>query len=90
MSSTTCIGAEAFANIEAIVGVDLPDCLSEIHERAFANCVQLEMIRIPDSVTSIAEDAFVGCDSLRIYCNAGSVAAKFASAHSIQMETLSR
>ena len=53
--------------------------ITEIGDQAFINCFRLEKVTIPKTVTKISKSAFYGCsDSLLIYGEKGSAAAKFA------------
>ncbi len=60
----TAIGAWAFAGVEGLVSVELPDGILEVKNSAFANCLDLRRISIPASVKSIGEFAFYGCHAL--------------------------
>lgn len=60
----TCIERHAFADMESLGFVDIPETMEEIYDDAFAGCKSLISIRIPKSVTFIAPGAFRGCDKL--------------------------
>ncbi len=62
----TSIEEEAFANMEQLKIVDLPDSVTEIKARAFENCSNLQGI-VSETVTDIfvGEGAFDGCEALR-------------------------
>lgn len=61
----TAIGKGAFANINNLKSITIPDSITTIGDNAFRGCVNLENVDIPDSVTSIGKNAFIGCNSLR-------------------------
>jgi hypothetical protein len=58
------IGFEAFAHLENLTEVTLPESLLIIGEDAFESCIHLETINIPEGVTEIAYGAFRDCVNL--------------------------
>ena len=66
------IGANAFANCDALRGIFLPDGVTTIGSGAFSGCGALEAICIPDSVRQIGDGAFSGCEGLRFIFYSGS------------------
>ena len=64
--------------------------ITEIGEQAFLNCFRLEKVTIPATVTKISKSAFYGCsDSLVIYGEKGSAAAKFADKYGYSFKEVS-
>lgn len=64
--------------------------ITKIGEQAFLNCFRLEKVTIPATVTEISESAFYGCsDSLVIYGEKGSAAAKFADKYGYSFKEVS-
>ena len=61
----TKLGVSAFAGMDHVVSVELPDTLTLIDNSCFAGCTSLESIVIPDSVTSPGRNTFQNCTSLR-------------------------
>ena len=68
--SITSISAYAFAEMEDLVSIHLPDYTSsktglfEIPEGCFSECINLETVNIPRNVTIIRDEAFYDCQSL--------------------------
>lgn len=54
----------AFQGCANLVGVTIPDSVTEIGPASFSGCSKLKDITIPDSVTNIGVEAFAYCDSL--------------------------
>lgn len=81
--AVTGVGRKAFYGADKLKAVDLGDSVKFIETKAFGECTSLEKLYIPATTKEIAEDAFYGCDSLTIYTEKGSYAAKFAKAHHI-------
>lgn len=61
----TSIRAGAFAGLEKVREIVIPDGVKSIGNRAFAGCASLERVVLPDSVEKIGNRAFYFCDSLR-------------------------
>lgn len=59
---TVSIAAQAFANLENLISVTIPDSVTEIGTGAFYGCENLSDIFIPDSVTSIGGGVSGGCE----------------------------
>ncbi len=53
-----------FSTCPNLVGVTLPESITNIGMGAFLGCVNLKWINIPSSVTAIEASAFSGCSSL--------------------------
>lgn len=60
----TSIGTFAFAYMDRLETVQLPDTLVEIGSWSFGECRRLKKIVIPSSVCSIGSFAFLRCDEL--------------------------
>lgn len=60
----TVLDEDSFEYCDNLVGVVLPDTLTEIGAYAFDGCKILKSIVIPDNVTTIEEDAFYECYGL--------------------------
>lgn len=58
------IATSAFNGCDALVSIDIPNCILSIEKYAFYNCYSLSSIIIPDSVTNIADYTFYGCSGL--------------------------
>lgn len=79
-------GAEGMTREVVIEDEDI----TEIGEQAFLNCFRLEKVTIPATVTKISKSAFYGCsDSLVIYGEKGSAAAKFADKYGYSFKEVS-
>ena len=63
--SVTVIGYFAFAGLDELTEITLPDGVTAIGENAFIGCAALENVTIPDSVTFIDNYAFYGCRAIR-------------------------
>ncbi len=61
--NVTKIGDDAFIRSK-LIGMIIPDSVTEIGRYAFYSCEGLTSITIPDSVTSIEDGTFQGCDGL--------------------------
>ena len=59
------IGFNAFASIEGLKAVHIPNSVTSIGRYAFAWCGDLAHIHIPGSVTNIGMGTFMGCASLQ-------------------------
>ncbi len=58
------IGADVFKNNTALIGVTIPNSVTNIGNSAFEGCTGLANIIIPNSVTTIGNSAFYGCSGL--------------------------
>ena len=63
-AGTEVIRGGAFAGVECLSAVFLPDSLRVIGPQAFSFCWSLDSLMIPDSVTEIGDAAFDTCKSL--------------------------
>ena len=61
----TAVGRRAFAGMDGIVEVVVPEGVREIGEEAFAGCTGLERVSLPESLFEIHARAFAGCTGLR-------------------------
>ena len=62
-TGTKGIAGSAFYGCTALIGIEIPDSVTNIGDSAFSGCKSLS-IEIPDSVTSIGRGAFSNCTSL--------------------------
>lgn len=74
----TNIPKYAFNGAKYLVNVTLPSTLISIGEYAFGSCTSITKLYIPTNVTSIAQNAFKSCSNLKIYCEYGSYALRYA------------
>ena len=58
------IGDRAFLDCTDLVGVTIPNTVTNIDMFAFDGCTALVSVSIPSSVTTIDKDAFYGCKAL--------------------------
>lgn len=58
------VPAYAFARMESLESLVVPEGVTSIGSYAFRECANLTKIQIPGSVTNLEKDAFVGCDGL--------------------------
>ena len=63
-AGVTGIGAYAFADLDAMVSVTLPDTVGTIQEGAFYDADALQSLTIPTYVSALNNDLCSGCDSL--------------------------
>ena len=63
-AQTTSIGSGLFQNLNKLLGMKLPQTLTQIGSNAFSQ-TGITMISIPDKVTTIGEDAFAYCNNLQ-------------------------
>jgi len=87
-SSLITIEDSAFEGIGA-EKVEVPGSVSSIGARAFADCQSLTAIHIPATVDTIHDTAHEGSDSVTIYGEAFSEAARHAEANGIPFTELS-
>lgn len=73
------VGDYAFTNCKGLKDMSVPGNVQTIGIQAFADCVNLTDITIPPETTSIHETAFDGCAKLKIHCETGSAADKYAA-----------
>lgn len=64
--------------------IDIPNNVISIGEIAFLGCIALEKITIQNDFTVIKFGAFKDCSNLKIYCNKGSLAEKYAKENNIK------
>lgn len=60
----TYIGADAFADFDALTEIDFGKALYEIGPRAFKGCDGLVSITLPDTFKIFGEECFRGCQSM--------------------------
>jgi uncharacterized protein YjdB len=60
----TSIGDEAFAELDTLTSVIIPEGVTSIGTKAFYKCTNLTAVTIPNSVNQIGNRAFTGCSSL--------------------------
>lgn len=75
---TQMIGSATFYGCSSLVSVKIPEGIKAIESNAFRECKNLVSIEIPKSVEIIEDDALGKNDNVVIYCDAGSVAEKYA------------
>lgn len=60
----TQIAAEAFANCERIISVQIPDSITSIGKFAFFNCKRLKAVTLGHGINKIERSAFQNCEAL--------------------------
>ncbi len=60
----TQIAAEAFANCERIISVEIPDSITSIGKFAFFNCKRLKAVTLGHGINKIERSAFQNCEAL--------------------------
>jgi len=78
----TKIGSEAFDGTD-IVSITLPSTVTYIDWFAFRSCSILTDIYIPASVTKISYGTFDGSTKVKIHCDSGSYAEKYAKSYAL-------
>jgi len=58
------LSGDAFKDLDGIIGVHLPETLTEIGASAFSGCTGLEKIVLPASLRTVGGTAFADCDAL--------------------------
>ena len=58
------IRSNAFRECKNLIGVVIPDSITDIGERAFYNCSSLTRVAIPNGITRVENDTFFGCRGL--------------------------
>lgn len=76
----TEVGDYAFAGCTGLVQMTIPETVASIGIGAFSGCGNLKNIVIPAETTDIQESAFDGCYQLKIHCDKGTAADKYAEA----------
>lgn len=61
------IGTAAFADLENLQSITVPDSVETIRNDAFSNCRELLKADLPDSVTEIGKRAFADCVKLKSF-----------------------
>jgi len=64
-NALTTIPYRAFEDFQTLVGITIPNSVTNIGGFAFFGCTGLTSVTIPDSVTSIGENAFYGCTDIK-------------------------
>lgn len=72
------VGDYSFAGCTGLEQMAIPENVAAIGAGAFSGCVNLKDITIPAETTSIAETAFEGCYQLKIHCDRGTAADRYA------------
>ena len=83
------IGDSAFRGCTGLTSVTLNDGLKTISSYAFYGCRELGKTYVPSSVTSIGSGAFANCPNLKIFCEYGSTALRYAMTNNIPYYFLS-
>lgn len=60
----TKLNGDAFKELDGVIGVHLPETLTEIGVGAFSGCTGLEKIVLPASLRMVGGTAFADCDAL--------------------------
>lgn len=63
-TSAKVIGERAFAGLDNLIQINIPDNIVTIEKEAFADCQNVTSVIIPDSVTTIGERAFANLDQV--------------------------
>ncbi len=58
------IARNAFASLEAVVEITVPDSVTVIEENAFANCSKLKKVTLSKNITTVSSGLFMGCEQL--------------------------
>lgn len=74
----TEIGDFSFAGCTGLEQMTIPETVSTIGIGAFSGCVNLKNISIPAETATIHETAFDDCWQLKIHCDKGTAADKYA------------
>ncbi len=81
------IGTYAFDRCACLKEIKIPDTVTSIGQGAFSECKSMDEILIPDNVEDIGLFAFRDCN-IKIKCNSGTVAEKYAKDNGIEFELL--
>ncbi len=81
------IGNQAFQECTKLVTVEMIG-VRKIGEAAFWYCTNLKNVAVSSSLTQIASNAFGKCANVKIFCEKGSAAEKFAKSHSLKYGAL--
>ena len=60
----TKIDNSTFANVDSMISINIPNCITTIGENAFKSCNGLTNITIPNTISIINKGTFSGCVSL--------------------------
>jgi hypothetical protein len=85
-NTVTEIGDKAFINCKEAEGIWIPNTVTTIGEEAFKGCDKLYSIFIPSTIVEIGVDCFTGCSKLKVLCNEGSYALKYARHNGLTAE----
>ena len=84
------LGEGIFSGCTALSCIELTEKITAIPSFAFRDCKNLNTVKIPDSVVKIDRTAFDGCGKeMKIVCNKGSYADRFACENNITTSFLS-
>lgn len=86
--TVTGIAASAFANMNYLETVKIPEGVSEIAGYAFAYCENLYSVTLPESITAIDTNAFYSSNYVRIFAPEGSYAKDWGVANGFIYEVL--
>lgn len=64
-NTVTRVAAGAFYNCQRLIGVSLPEGVTEIGDSAFAYLSELKRVNVPAAVTNLGAEAFLGCRQLK-------------------------
>ena len=87
--SVTQIGEAAFAGCVRLQRLAVPDAVERIGPLAFDGCRNLCRIELPTNIREIGPRAFIRCPQLTVSAREGSVAADYARASELALETRS-
>jgi hypothetical protein len=54
----------SYSGCDTLIGINIPDSVTDIKNQVFQNCVNLTVINIPDNVKSLGAGVFAGCTGL--------------------------
>ena len=63
-ATVSSVGRYAFANVQSITSVELPESVTDIGDFAFAGCKRLESVTFPEGGVAIGRGCFSGCIKL--------------------------
>ncbi len=63
--TVSAIGERAFADLDHVIIVNIPEAIDTVGEGAFAGCDSLRQAEIPKSLSRISKNMFENCSSLK-------------------------